>query len=249
MRNLEDLEHSAAAFWEPIPERNHFPRDLEQYLPLHYQASIESLPALTVQRVHDWLSVNGIAFTDPSSNRRLDGCIIAQKGHAILFIDDALPLDERRMIVAHETAHFWIDYELLRRRIKLRYGSAGVQILDKERPVETVEMLMATATGSPIQAFYHYHFKDHKHENEVERRANTLACFLIAPLQEVLSRAKKCRMAREDESKWLELLHQVFGIPENWARGYLPLLQKNIRGRSFSSWFLPPTSKGDNHDA
>jgi hypothetical protein len=249
MRNLEDLEHCAAAFWKPIPERNYFPRDLEQYLPLHYQASIETLPGLTVQRVHEWLSAKGIASTNPSNKRRLDGSIIAQKGHAILFIDAALSLDARRMIVAHETAHYWIDYELPRRRMKLRYGNGGMQALDQERAPEIVEILMATAMGAPIQAFYHYQFKEHKQETEVEQRANTLACLLIAPRREVLSRAKICRMSRDDESKWLELLHHGFGIPENWGRGYLPLLLRNFRERSFSSWFLPPTGKGDNHDA
>ncbi|HQR09069.1 MAG TPA: hypothetical protein PLN21_19765, partial [Gemmatales bacterium] len=179
MKILEDLEHCAATFWEPIPERSSFPRDLERYLPLHYQASIKSLPGLTVQRVDEWLSTNGIGSTGPSNSRRLDGCIIAQKGLAILFIDAALSVDERRMIVAHETAHYWIDYEVPRRRMKLRYGDGGLQILDQERPAETVEILMATAVGASIQAFYHYHFKEHKQETEVEQRANTLACLLI----------------------------------------------------------------------
>lgn len=249
MKILEDLEHCAATFWEPIPERSSFPRDLERYLPLHYQASIKSLPGLTVQRVDEWLSTNGIGSTGPSNSRRLDGCIIAQKGLAILFIDAALSVDERRMIVAHETAHYWIDYEVPRRRMKLRYGDGGLQILDQERPAETVEILMATAVGASIQAFYHYHFKEHKQETEVEQRANTLACLLIAPRRDVLLLAKKRRMAGKDESKWLEMLHHEFGMPENWGRGYLPLLQRNLRERSFSSWFLPPTDQGDNHDA
>lgn len=249
MKNLEDLEHCAAAFWEPIPERTSFPRDLERYLPLHYQASIETLSGLTVQRVHEWLSAIGFAPTNPQKNRRLDGCIIAQKGHAILFIDDALSLDQRRMIVAHETAHYWIDYELPRRRMKMRFGDDSVKILDQERTAETVEILMATAAGAPIQAFYHYHFKDHKQETEVEQRANTLACLLMAPRREVLARAKKCQMTREDESNWLKLLHQDFGMPENWARGYLPLLHWDFRERSFSSWFVPSTRQGANHDA
>lgn len=248
MRNLEDLEQCAAVFWEPIPHRNHFPRDLEQYLSIYYAASIESLPKLTVQRVQEWLSENGFPSTYSPNDRRLDGCIIAQKGHAILFLDDALPLDERRMIIAHETAHFWLDYELPRRRMKQRYGAAGMQILDKERPAHTVEVLLAAATSSPIEEFYHYHFKESKHETEIEQRANTLACLLIAPSREVLARATKCRIARDDKSKWLELLHQGFGMPENWARSYLPLLQRSIRGRTFSSWFLAPVSKVK-HDA
>lgn len=249
MKSLEVLEHCAAAFWEPIPERSSFPRDLERYLSLHYQALIESLPGLTVQGVHEWLSANGIATTDPQNNRRLDGCIIAQKGHAVLFIDNALSPNERRMIVAHETAHFWIDYELPRRRMKFRYGDGGVQILDQERAPETVEILMAAAAGAPVQAFYHYHFKGHTQETDVEQRANTLACLLIAPRRDVLACANKCQITREDESKWLRLLHQVFGMPDNWARGYLPLLQRDFRERSFSSWFLPPTRQGANHDA
>lgn len=243
MRNLEDLEQCAAVFWEPIPQRNEFPRDLEQHLSLHYEASIESMSDLTVNRVQQWLLTKALASQVTLNDRRLDGCIIAQKGHAILFIDAALALDERRMIIAHETAHFWIDYELPRRRIKQRYGAAGMQILDKERPSHTVEVLMAAATGSPIQEFYHYHFKDRKRETEVEQQANTLACLLIAPPREVLARARRCRIARDDESKWMELLHQGYGMPGNWARGYLPLLLRNIRGRSFSAWFLPPTSK------
>lgn len=249
MRNLEDLEHCADAFWEPIPERNRFPRNLECYLPIHYHASIVLLPGLTVQRVHEWLPANGKVSTNPPNNRRLDGCIIAQKGDAILFINDALPPDERRMIVAHETAHFWIDYELPRRRMKLRFGEEGIQMLDQKRPANTVEVLMATAAGSPIQAFYHYHFKEHILGTEVEQRANTLACLLIAPQQEVLARARKRHLVRNDEAKWLELLHQGFGMPENWARGYLPLLHRNFRERSFSSWFLTPIGQGDNHDA
>lgn len=249
MRNLEDLEQCAAAFWEPIPERNLFPRDLERYLPVHYQASIESLSGLTVQRVHEWLLASCNPYSGSPNNRRLDGCVIAKKGYAILFIDDALPQDERRMIVAHETAHFWIDYELPRRRMKLRYGEGGMQALEQERAAKTVELLMATATGAPIQAFYHYHFKETKQETEVEQRANSLACLLIAPRKQVIAQARKKQLAREDESKWLGLLHQTFGVPENWARGYLPLLQRNYRDRAFSSWFLPSTGKGDNHDA
>ncbi|MFT3883293.1 MAG: ImmA/IrrE family metallo-endopeptidase [Gemmatales bacterium] len=249
MKNLEDLEHCAATFWEPIPERNSFPRDVERYLPIHYAASIESMQGLTTQRAYEWLSAKGFARSEPPNNRRLDGCIIAQKGHAVLFIDSALSVDERRMIVAHETAHFWIDYELPRRRMKLRYGERGLQLLDQESPAETVEVLMSTAMGAPIQAFYHYQFKEQKQETEVEQRANTLACLLIAPRKEVIARARTRHIAREDKLKWLELLHQAFGVPENWARGYLPLLQRNYRDRAFSSWFLPSIGKCGNHDA
>jgi hypothetical protein len=57
-----------------------------------------------------------------------------------------LPRDERRMIVAHETAHYWYDYEMPRRRMAKRFGKDGVHLLDK--PISDIDLLMASASGA-----------------------------------------------------------------------------------------------------
>jgi Zn-dependent peptidase ImmA (M78 family) len=248
MNQLRDWEHSAAAFWEPIPEKHCFPRHLEEHLSIYYDASITLLSTLTVKRVHGWLTASGIPNQSPEHDRRLDGCIVAHHGHAFLLIDDALQPDERRMIVAHETAHFWIDYEWPRRRVASRFGQAGVELLDQERALSDADLLMATAAGVRIQTYYHYHAKSAQQESEVERRANTLACLLIAPPNNVISEAARRHIACDDDARWLTLLHQQFGMPERWGRGYLPLLARQPVSPSYSSWFLPST-RGASHDA
>lgn len=247
MNQLKELDHCATAFWDPIPKKNRFPRDLEEHLSIYYPASIEPITRMTVNSVHGWLSTHGYASCPScASDQRLDGCIVANQGHAFLFIDNALPRDERRMIVAHETAHYWHDYEMPRRRMGKRFGKDGLHLLDN--PISGIDLLMASASGVPIQAYYHYHQKDAHLESEVERRANTLTCLFIAPLSSVMDKAAKDGVAWDDDSRWLAMLQHSFGIPQRWAVGYLPLLPRKPVSPSFSSWFLPASRTGVTHD-
>ncbi|MER3439575.1 MAG: hypothetical protein C4346_19370, partial [Chloroflexota bacterium] len=74
------------------------------------------MPALTLERVHNWLERRGVPYRVDCASRRLRGCLVAAGGHGVIFIEGADPDDERRFTLAHEVAHFLLHYQHPRER-------------------------------------------------------------------------------------------------------------------------------------
>jgi hypothetical protein len=242
MKPPDRIDRWADEFWERIPERDRYPRDIELHLSSYYDATIEPVAGLTASRVNEWLERNGFPVRELNRDHALAGCIVALGEFAILFVEKHLPRDEWRMTLAHETAHFWTDFLIPRRDLTRRFGPAGVEWLNGARTPRPAETLIAAAAGVQVHPYFHYLLvEDCAREDVVERRANTLACALIAPRHEVLRRAVRQGVGPDDDT-WISILGSDFGMPGRWARSYLPRLRTAPRQRRWSDQFLPPRS-------
>jgi hypothetical protein len=226
------VEAEAQAFWRLVGELPPFPRNLDAILPLALPLAVVLLPALGLDRIEEWLARRGSTYYFPCEDRRLRGCLIAYAGHGILFVDGADHADERRFTLAHEAAHFLIDYLRPREAAIARLGAGIVAVLDGHRPPTRAERIDAVLAGCTIGVHIHLLGRDGDHATTnavAEERADQLACELLAPEAEVVRRlGTMC-----DESALESALRDGFGLPAPKAAAYA--------GRLFRGWRPAPS--------
>jgi hypothetical protein len=231
------LDEMIADFWDRVGGPPPFPRDLEPAIPLAAPVGVVTLGGLRPAAVQRWLLRQGVRLPLRVADRPLDGCIIAYRGQAVLFVNAALAADERRAVLAHEVGHYLRDYEAPRRRALRRLGPSVLPVLDGERPPCAAERLAGALADVPLAPQIHY--MDRSFDpgraaatDHVERLAWDVALELLAPRAAVLA---KGRGLSDQPEPWRELLAERFGLPARWASAYAArLLRARGRGRSFS---------------
>ena len=133
---LEDL---AADFWELAGEESPFPRDLEHLIHTTKPVTAIHLAQLRPQAVRDWLAWRRFPIDIEAADRPLNGCLIARQERGFLFVEESLPPDDERLIVAHEFAHFLADYEFPRTRACRRVGPGLLSVFDGPRQATPAE--------------------------------------------------------------------------------------------------------------
>jgi hypothetical protein len=144
----------AKAFWSLVGEEEPYPRNLRgpiRALPV----TVEASERLTAAKAYEWLRANGIACRAASQNRPLRGCLAAQYGYGVLFLDAADPGDEQRFTLAHELAHFLADYWQPRQRVSERVGPAALEVLDGTRLPTAQERPAALFAEVPLGLHLH----------------------------------------------------------------------------------------------
>lgn len=138
-------------FWEVLPwGPEPFPRDLAASASLALPVAIRELPCLALYDVKQWLHERGIADLVEGPDRRLRGCLLAYGGHGFVLVDRSDPADEKRFTVAHELAHFLLDYQGPRRRAIEALGEEIIPVLDSSRLPTRVERLHAILSTVPL---------------------------------------------------------------------------------------------------
>ena len=117
-----DLIEAEGRFWAAAGGPTAPPRDLQGAISLALPVTTVTLPALALGRIERWLLARGIEHRFDSRDRRLRGCLVATGGYGFIFVDGADPEDERRFTLAHETAHFLLDYQVPQAVLKLKQG-------------------------------------------------------------------------------------------------------------------------------
>lgn len=200
-------------FWDRAGAMEPFPRRLTPTIAAVLPVAVVLLPKLTVAATADWLAKRGAACLDSYPDRPLRGCLVAQRGHAFMFIDGCLTEDEHRLTVAHETAHFLHHYESPRATALELLGASVAPVLDGDRPATSNERLRGALRGVPIGIYEH--MLDRSGEildasiGRLEAEADLIAFELLAPANVVLRRTKAgadCCAALQDG----------FGLPR-WA--------------------------------
>jgi hypothetical protein len=234
------LENLAAVFWEEAGEVPPFPRDLEYLIACTKQVNIDPLPELSVAGIRQRLArFPQSAFLDVR-DRRLNGCLVAFQGGGTIFVDAKLSTADRRVIVAHEFAHFLADYEALRRQGVRRIGPGVLKIFDGERSATPAERVEATLAGVDLGVHVHYMERaaDGTYSdpiNEVERRANQLGLELLAPWRQTLALLRGHAPLPAAGKPWVAPLVDRFGLPTSWATPFAEALLAAARARrSFS---------------
>jgi hypothetical protein len=169
----------------------------------------------------------------------LNGCLIAFKGEAAIFVDGTLTPDEARVIIAHEFGHYLADYERPRLRALRGLGNRILEVLDGARAPTDKDLLAATLAQVQVGVYVHYMDRSSGDGiaslvTEVEETANVVAAELLAPRHVVLAEVARGRDCRSQEAI-VKTLASRFGLATPFAEWYAGRLASHLRRRrSFS---------------
>ncbi|WP_112426126.1 ImmA/IrrE family metallo-endopeptidase [Thermogemmatispora tikiterensis] len=238
------VAEEAAAFWHSVACTPTYPCDLAAIAGRAYPVAIFSLTRLSVERVERWLQQRGIAYCSSCAERPLHGCLLAVRGHGLIFVDRSDPPEEQRYTLAHELAHFLHDYLQPRQHAIRLLGPSILPVLDGERPPTFEERLDAILASCKLGFYLDLLPRTTEDMERVsallraERGADRLALELLAPAERVLSQvdqqlqkgadpAERRRIARH-------LLMATYGLPPAIAQGYAALLFPATTQRSIA---------------
>jgi hypothetical protein len=238
------LNQTAERFWAHAGGLEPFPRSLEQPVLWSLPVAIVKLPRLAVRDVRSWLEERGIRFTMQFSQRRLHGCLVAYKGRACIFLDGFDLEEERRFTLAHEVAHFILDYLEPRERAAAKLGASIFDVFDGLRPATREERIDASL--SQVSIGVHIHMMARQSDGSLgcgsasyaEHCADRLALELLAPASEVRQRVRPLRTESPEEvvQAILRALVDDFGLPTSVADDYAHLLARSSIKPSVRKW-------------
>lgn len=227
MRLDGDSQAAIDLFWQQCGDVEPFPRSLERSLALALPVTLVKLPRLQLRTVEGWLQRRGVAFTFDCRSRAVRGCLVAFGGQGLIFIDGADPDDVLRFSLAHEIAHFLVDYWQPRRQAIEKFGDAIAEVIDGFRPPSAGERVQALLVGAPIGVHTDLLERDDEHGEAssgvwaIEDRADRIALALLAPPQAVLQQVDLSRPRFEQRQEGVTaVLCDRFGLPPAVARSY-----------------------------
>lgn len=242
----ESLRELIEAFWAAAGGPEPFPRSLEEPILWALPLAVVKLPRLCVSSVDGWLQRRGVPFRLDGRDRLLRGCLIAFAGKGFAIIEGTDSEDERRVSLAHESAHFLADYFQPRQRAVHCLGEAICEVLDGMRAPTLEERVSAILKDVPIGV--HAHLMDRTPQGlysagrivTAESRAHRLAMEMIAPAEEVRRRVEAItvpRCAPEAAPLIAAVLARDFGLPEALTRDYANVLAPAwYRERGVREW-------------
>lgn len=239
MFNPAWVEATAEAFWAQASGPPAFPRELEPAILSTQPLAIVSLPRLRPATVDAWLARHGAVPALHGVDGRLHACLIAVSGHGIIFLEGADMPDERRFSLAHELAHFLVDYVRPRTRSIEALGPGIEAVLDGYRQPTIHERVHAALAGTPLGVHHHLLAYDEPAIAAQEHAADQLAVELLAPAEVALGLARSGMRARyADRLSMLTIeLAGYFGLPQSVAGGYAARLLGHIgAGPTFMEW-------------
>jgi Zn-dependent protease with chaperone function len=161
----------------------------------------------------------------------------------VVFLDSEMPEDERRFTLAHELAHFLLDYRAPRMRALVALGEGVRPVLDGLRPPSVEERVHALLEGTPLGVVGHLMERPtaglpSSAVLSIETRADRLALELLAPAALVLEKVKGLRRMpyRERVDALAALLVREHGLPAGIAGRYASGLLHSHVGPSFRDW-------------
>lgn len=189
----QNPEILAREFWSGTGLEHVFPRDLERAIVMKLPLPLVKLPVLTMQTVATWLTKKRLAVAFPPRQHDLLGCLVAHRGHGFLFVCATDSMDEQRLTLAHEVAHFLMDYLWPRQQTIRMLGESIAEVLDGMRKATPAER--AIAALSRIRVGAHVHLLPRRGVDgdadaviaRIEARADRLALELVAPRERIAS--------------------------------------------------------------
>lgn len=224
-------ETVAQTFWVGTGLADRFPRDIERASVLQLPLALVKLPQLTTQSIGQWLQQRRLlmplarlrrhrAYPLPLDRRDLLGSLVAYRGYGIIFVCGAADPAEQRLTVAHEVAHFLVDYLLPRQQLIQALGEHITEVLDGRRRATPAER--AAAILSHLRLGAHTHLLPRPSHNEdaqwrvaaAEDRAERLARELVAPQACIRALLRDLtRRAPVDAEDLRAALAAYFGLP------------------------------------
>ena len=214
--NPETLAH---AFWAGTGIQDAFPRDIERAIAMKLPLALVKLPQLNTKTIGQWLERRLILTPLPRDPRDLCGSLVAYRGYGIILFCGADDPAEQRLTVAHEVAHFLVDYMLPRQQVIQALGEHMTEVLDGLRKATPAER--ASAILSHLRLGAHTHLLPRHGQDEdkggvaaAEDRAERLACELVAPQERVHAILRDLSgHATVDSEHACSVLAAYFGLP------------------------------------
>lgn len=244
MDRLFLIENTAQEFWALAGRAGALPYDIETAITLSLPLEVYPIPALRVSHLLDWTKRAGITHHIPGKDRLLHGCLLADKGHGTIFFDISDPEDEQRFTLAHELAHFLLDYQLPRQRAITILGSAIIPVLDAECPPTLEERLHAVLSDVPLGVVSHLMERPDNGVPtntviDVENRADRLALELLAPAQTLYDLMQQPTAPQGFVARLAylrQLLTVDYGLPADIAAVYARFLLKQLGEPTVRDW-------------
>ena len=240
------IRRTVEDFWKRAGQIESPPRQLGDSITWALPITVEKVPNLWIREVQTWLEKHGIPYLLPYSNRPLYGCLIAYRGNGIVLLDETDPDDQRRFSLAHETAHFLVDYLHPREHAIVKLGENITEVLDGLRPQTLDERIYSAldriSLGIQIDLMERPRDGSHSYGDiiEVEDRADRLALELLASADEVyqyIMAAGKPIAFQEGIHLTIQILIEIFGLPEGIAQTYGNYLYRSwCKGPTFKEW-------------
>lgn len=215
---------AAEVFWAEAGGGEAFPRDVRRAVARAQPVAIVLLPALHVAKADAWLRRQGLRVAMDVADRPLRACLVAHAGNGIIFVDGADAEDEQRFSIAHELAHFLLDYQQPRRAVEERLGASALEVLDGHRPARPEERIAGILADVEVRPHVHLmgRFDELNMPGETawsETAADALAFELLAPWEIVAQQiARPGRTG--DRAAVAGILMARFGLPRQPAEQY-----------------------------
>lgn len=205
---------------------------------------------LTLYKALAWLKQRGVVLPglEQVQDRPLRACLIAQgaPNNFILWDDSDAPADQL-FSLAHEVAHFLLDYEQPREQALSHLGPQILEVFDGGRTPTIEERLHGLIAG--VQVRPRQHFMERATQGdilsrqvlEIENRADILALELLAPQEQALALVQTVIKGQPLYTQRLEaattLLISQYKLAPNVARAYVEQLLVLAGGsQSFQEW-------------
>src|SRR5947209_4613228 len=150
MNSAVCIENTAQEFWALVGGAPTYPCDIQTAITLALPLEVYSVPGLRVSDVLAWMRRVTITHHIRGRNRCLHGCLLADRGKGTIFFDRQDPESEQRFTLAHELAHFLLDYQAPRQRAVGVLGPSILPVLDGECPPSRIGLCPSVRSRAPL---------------------------------------------------------------------------------------------------
>ena len=238
------LDQAATDFWTQIGRELPFPRNLEMVVSRGLPINHIALPNLNVKRIEQWFLERQAPYQLLCQNRALYGCIVAMRGHGFLFVDQSDSEAERRFTIAHEIAHFLLDYVTPRQKVLDVFGDSIRPVLDGERTPTRLELIDAML--SKVNFGVYVDMMPRSAQGGIDQgailcaedNADQLAFELLAPAEHVLNQPAvlQTKLPFARTRVIASLLMTEYGLPKQLAFRYSAFLTRHTPQQSSAQW-------------
>jgi hypothetical protein len=243
------IENMAREFWEMADdagESDGLPRNIKTAITLALPLEVYPVAALRVSHVLAWARRVQVPHRIRGRDRRLHGCLLADRGKGTIFVDASDADDEQRFTLAHELAHFLLDYQFPRQRAISALGPSILAVLDGERAPSLAERVHAVMSAVHIGTLSHVMERPESGLPtnivlDIEDRADRLALELLAPAESVSDVVQQETASGEFEARLVyatQLLTRSYGLPAEIAMTYARYVLARLGEPTFRDWLL-----------